>query len=1118
MKKFLTIMLVIIVTVALSFTVYYLVRDDESIYLSRTTLYVTSGDDFNIDINFDNKKSYTKHEVNVDKDQIVRHNGGNEFTALTGGYTKVLFQTNNANYRNLDCVVYVGDGTSKSTPFYIQTADQLLQIGKADEKGIVKYPLNAYYELRNNLVLSDLADINLGYWSPIGYNNETGIEQEFTGYFDGKGYSIVNLNLDKYSYNNEVTTGNLQMTAQSYTNAGLFSKLGMGAIVKNIKFENASINGSYETAGIVAGLSTAGKIERIEILKATLNLQGTNFGGTIVGRMTSQLVGKVYSIATIDRVGINLDLNYPSQVFGGIVGENVGGYVIYSYVTGNADLFQEYANFVFGGIVGKNTVAINRVEGSSVDVKVGAHVKDTYTSMTYTYIIPESKENNLATSSIGMVIGANKTFVGQKDVAGEMVTTYSNKIIGNYYNNTTSNVNINEELRNFKGVSIYRNESDATLTYGDATTGDTVYEVVGLTAENMLLKESYLSHISDSRIITWKFGTVWIEVYNALPVLDYADQVVTSDLTDIGDGVEVNSIEGLINKLTGLDEDFDINTQPIVLSQDIDLSSIIWTPIGTESAPFNGKIYASYDPDIYADTGEKVYYKILNLHTQTQTITIGKNNVIAGPSSTLTYSAMFNYLGTEAELHNVIIENSTIINGDYSAGIAVVNKGLIEDCAVVNSTIQGSIKAGGLVVYNEGTITNYFNKTSESTGVYGNGIYLKNSNVKVSVSTSGLDVAVGGIAVENNGNIKNAVVTGSENNYVSILANDNAINSAYLGGIAAINNATISDSYVSFTSSSNGINTNGNFTAVAGGIAGTTKGVINRSYASTNISVSMTRTNSIAAGIAGEVIGTGNISVSGFYGNNKMISGYNASGIAGLLNQSLKRKIALDGWDAFWGNAKLTTTKMDMGTGIIQSFIEGSVTIMGERVGGLVVDLTSGAILDSYVGAVTLKGYSSASQVANFALKATSSPRDKDGDKFTTGIIAYCYSNASFDNPGTSYGVSGNDILEAVAMQVENKTSAFGVGLIVSKSKTNGTKFFGEGWPMYNWFKDGQYNCKASEDDMYPSNSTNNKYVGFGFDSSIWGFDSNQLGGNRVGDLGPVLNNSIVDTSILIVD
>ena len=479
---------------------------------------------------------------------------------------------------------------------------------------------------------------------------------------------------------------------------------------------------------------------------------------------------------------------------------------------------------------------------------------------------------------------------------------------------------------------------------------------------------------------------------------------------------------------------------------------------------------------------------------------------------------MFNYIGANAEIHNLVIQNGSFI-GDYAAALAVHNYGLIEDCTIADTSVQGGIMAGGMVVYNEGTITNYSNKTTTSTGTYGNGVFVNNTNVQVITNTSGLNVAAAGLAVLNNGNIKNVSVTGSEEYSISIMSNGNTINTSYLGGISAFNYGSIKNAYVSFVTNSEGIKTNGNFYAIAGGIAGTTQSTIEDSFASVNISLSLTNSSSVAGGVVGEILGIGEINNTGYYGNNKIISAYNAGGIAGLLNQSLKRKIALDGWDATWGNAKFITSKEQMGTGIRESFVDGSVIIKGERVGGLVVDLTSGAILDSYVGSVTLTGNSSSSEVANLALKATASTKDKDDNgNFTTGIIAYCFSNASFNNSGTSYGVSGNDILEAVAIQVEKKTSAFGVAVIVSKSKTSGTKFYGEGWPIYNWFKDGQYNCKTSDGDMYPSDATSNKYTNFGFSTSIWSFDVDQLGRTKVGNITPILSNSIIDTASLNID
>lgn len=1103
MKKFLAILLSLIVTVALGFTIFYIVRDNEEIYLSTSTLYVSQGDTFDIDINFKNKKSYTNYEVIVDKSSIVQYNETEEnFTAIGGGYTKVLFRTSNVNYRNLDCVVYVGDGLSKSTPFYISTAEEFAQIGKVDENGECKYPLNAYYALRDNIVLSDLASSNLGYWAPIGYNEETGESLEFTGYLDGRGYSIINLNLDKNAFNEEVDNGNLQLTKQTYTDAGLFAKLGQNAEVKNLKFENASIKGAYNTAGLVAGVSNSAKIERIEVKNATFDLTDTLVAGAIIGKMESKLSNDLYVTATIDRTSANLTLVSPSKVFGGIVGENIGGYVIYSYAVGTAELYNNYTDkIVYGGIAGKNVVAVNVVDAN--EKILGAHIKDCYTSISLSYTIPEDGANNVSKIVAGMIIGYNKTSVSTKEYAGDIKTVYSNKIIGNYYNNEISKIVVGNTTTNYTGVASYVNTADAKITYADKE-----YEVQGKTATELTLVETFKSHIDNNNIVLWKFGTVWIESYAKMPILDYSEQAVSTDLYTINDGIKVTSKTEFLAKL----EDYD-QTQPIVIGEDIDFTGTVWNVLGTEENPFNAKIYADYYEDAL---GNKVYYKLKNITTSNQYNT-----------NELTYASLFGYLGKDAELHNIVLENATFINGTHSAGFAYQNDGLIEDCVILNSKIQGKVSAAGIAVINNGIITKYANrviKDSNELSIIGAGVVVNNTDIRVAINEVEGAVLTGnvkasGIACVNNASIKGAYVFGNTKDYAIKIVSTGSSASATLAGIAGENNGSITNSNVSFVKESDGIRAEGNFYAIAGGISAVSRGAITGSYVSSNIITSYENDRNISAGLVADLLENGNISKSGYYANGKTIEGYTASGIAGILSQTALRKIGLNGWDAFWGGAKLSTTKEEMGNGVVQCFVSGNTIIKGNRVAGLVVNVTNGAIIDSYVGTgVELTGIDSSSQVANFALTVACNAKNTEDGKFSTGIIAYCYSDATFNNPGKSYGVCGNNILETPTGSYDKKSCGFGINLIVSKSKTNGTTFFDESWPIYNWFKDGQGNCKTSDSSMYTTDGSNNKFRGFGFETGIWTFDVTQLNAVRTGNIGPTLSNAIIDTTLLLVD
>lgn len=1095
MKKFLAIMLSIIVVVALGFTVFYLVRDNEEIYLSTSSIYVSKGDTFDIDINFKNKKSYTDYEILVDKSSVVKYNeeSGN-FTALAGGYTKVLFRTSNVNYRNLDCVVYVGDGNATS-PFYITSTEQILQIGKKDEEGNCRYPLDAYYALRSNIALSDAAVENLGYWSPIGYDAKTGEVEAFTGQFDGRGYTISNMALDKAAFNNDLSNTELDLPAQNYTYAGLFAKLGANAVVKNVKFENATITGEYEYAGVVAGVSESADIERVEIKSATLDLTNTNVAGTVVGKMVSTVVSQAYVSSSLDRVSAVVTVKNPSKVFGGLVGENHGGYVVYSYATGNVELYNEYSKLVVGGIVGSNKTTSNSV--SSRTVYSGASVKDCYTNLSFAYNVAEGKTANINNVTAGMIVGENITGTKTKDYGTGAKTTYLNKLIGNYYNSDSANVSADGTSKSFVGVGTYTNISGTYIAYNDE-----IYVITGATAKNMKLAETYVSHVSNGDIILWKFGTVWIETNNDFPKLDYVEQAVSPEIDGIEDAEVANTVDRFLELLN------DKNTTSIVIGANLDFSGKTWEVKELK----NIKIYADYDETKTSADGSKVYYKLLNIKTN--------NSLNNNP---LEYASLFSYIGKDAELHNITLENATFTNGNYSAGFAYKNEGLIQDCAIVNSTIIGKKEASGIVINNDGIISKSSQQTKDANGniayVYGKGVFVEDTSITVQINeTSNVlagDVKASGIAIVNTKNISGVVVRGNTNSVSIKVKSTGSVANAKIAGAVVENNGSISNVNVSFVADSDGIKAEGSFKAEAAGLSVVNSGSIKNSYVSSNIYTYSGNDGNMSAGLVAEIVDTGMIENCGFYGNNKVIEGYRSAGIAVTLSQTALRKISLNGWDAFWGNAKLNTTKAEMGNGVVKCYIAGSTTVYGHNVAGLVISISNGAVLDSYVGTnVTLKGLNSNSTVANFAISVSCNINNKENGKFSTGIIAYCYSDASLDNSGTTYGVAGDNIL-AVASNESKKNCGFGISLIVSKSKTSGTKFFDEDLlHPQNWGSAGQGNCKASDSEMHTNNGGDNKFRNFGFVTEIWSFDTNQLGKSKT-DVGPTVSDGLVNTSLL---
>ena len=119
--------------------------------------------------------------------------------------------------------------------------------------------------------------------------------------------------------------------------------------------------------------------------------------------------------------------------------------------------------------------------------------------------------------------------------------------------------------------------------------------------------------------------------------------------------------------------DTDIN---IILDNDIDLSDIDWTPIGTESRPYTG----TFD-------GNNKTIRGLEINQS------GTDNV-----------GLIGYLGSEGKVQNVVLANISVSGANYVGGIAGQTDGTVENCSV-NGTVTGQNQTGGIVGRNFSTIS-----------------------------------------------------------------------------------------------------------------------------------------------------------------------------------------------------------------------------------------------------------------------------------------------------------------------------------------------------------------------------------------------------------------------------
>lgn len=1040
MKKFLIYLVVILVAVSVGFTVFYLVKDNETISISTSNIYMREGDVIDdLEVIYENKKSFSDYDVFSSNEDIAKYDKDRgTLTAVSGGIATITFRTTNVKFRNLSCQVYVGDG-SITSPYYIQTAKDLREIGafvKTGETTSIKYGVDKCYKLVNNINLAE-GHSATSYWVPIGTGNEAG----FTGNFDGNGYTISNVNVNKQEYIaavNKIENFTDDVSGyREYVDAGLFSKIGVNGRVCNLKVDNVNISGSYNNGttlgnvGIIAG-QNYGTIERVEIILGNIDVTDTIHVGGITGANISSensveitddagVVTRDYYryTARIDRcianVKLGIDKDYVdgeikgvSKIVGGLAGKNDGGIIIYSYSKGEAHLNSQTT--YYGGIVGYNVYANFTKHISYLYDYSGAHIKDCYSLMKL------RKVNAINSNAlIGGIIGYNYDDVALdldvNGVDGVEAAGHINKVIGNYYltenlnfveNTSTINPDDNTtttpEPTNYIGCGEYRNNGQK-VDYPD-----TDYIIQGKNAVELKLQYTYKSHEEIERIenvdsgefeiqttvIPWKFDSIWYfnaNLNDGFPTINFANIEVSDDLYDISDGSTIDTVEKL--KTIKLDGHY-------IITADIKFSdSDVWVPIGTMNKPFVGSLKAG----AYIENGVKNYYKIYNLKTSEET------KLTEIKREELEYAGLFGVTNGEkgGSIENITLVNPIIANGRTVGGIVATNgyvtqirgkattfKGLtVENCQIMGGTLRGVNKVGGIVGDNLGTV-----KTSSAVD-YRDDNYNLVSKVQILLYGNSEGYA-GGIVGYNSG-----VITGSrfaEKSNVVAKSGDAVMINVYVGGIAGINNGTISNCSVT---SEEGVLIEG-LKGSIGGIAGTNQSEINNVVVSTSINAPIANDQVYVGGIAGSIISKS--SVKNALVTNTAIRGYNAGGIAGLINYSTpynyKYQLTVD------KNYKYELSDDDKDTVSVVA-VDNKTSVEGKLAGGFAAIIDNGIIRNSYTRA-TLRGVDSKSTKAGFAVDLNLNKTTRD-----VAIIINCYNACEFskDN-GKNYSVSPREILQ----------------------------------------------------------------------------------------------------------
>ena len=199
-----------------------------------------------------------------------------------------------------------------------ESGSKVLALCSCSDLNLTRGNLSGSYQLQNAIDCSATSTWNdYAGFTPIGTNGA-----RFTGSFDGQGFNISNLNIN--------------LTSTDFV--GLFGAVDSGGSILNTGLVNVNITG-HDYVGALAGMIVYGRINN-----------SLAVGGNVTGNIrVGGLVGDNY--ANISNSYTALDVfskGSSASSIGGFVGELLGGFINYSFATGNV---KSYGSRV-GGLVG----------------------------------------------------------------------------------------------------------------------------------------------------------------------------------------------------------------------------------------------------------------------------------------------------------------------------------------------------------------------------------------------------------------------------------------------------------------------------------------------------------------------------------------------------------------------------------------------------------------------------------------------------------------------------------------------------------------------------------------------------------------------------------------------
>lgn len=805
-------------------------------------------------------------DVNGSKFDFTKYDSN--FTGTGDGH-KFIYELNNLNF-----TVNGTNGNAADTVYVeVSTGEQLKAIQNAGSEA-----LRYNYALMGDINASDVS----GY-EAIG----TGSSNGFTGIFDGRGNRIIGLTVDKFN-------------GQNTANAGIFSTVGEGGVVKDVNIYSGTFTGTT-TAGAVAGKNN-GRIEGIVTFGNTVTVTENNGNaGGIVGVNNSGSFSKnettgstndgvlTNGIYDVESTG-SVIAGSSTAVAGGLVGTNNGGIAnsfsdsavtVGTNVTGGTSAG-------LGGVVGVNTEKGNvqyvdslgvtnggATNSSNIGGIIGTNNGNMYSG--YNESIVSGKDNvggiigtnakgkkveNVVnatgvegTNNVGGLIGDNRgnvtngrnngTITGNKNVGGMVGINGENSTLTNLVNDSSAAITGEQYVGGIAG------DNAGTITTGNEETD----ENVNLINRGTITGQQYVGGVagSNSGTITNANNDVELNVKDSTATGNDAAEyfggiagVNTGTINKATNTADVNAdgatyVGGIVGKNDGILKDMAGNSGNVTGKNYVGGVA----GLNTNNKPLDG-VKASNTGTVFATAG-------------------GAGGIFAVNNANITNSKLTN--------NGAVIGNS----GNGTGGIFGVNTGNISTSSLINEVdgqVIGTNNVGGLIGKNTGTIIggrddadSYYKYKIYNNGVINVGTWTdRDGDGVVDVDTNEFNAQAGSNI---GGLIGNNTTENGKTGSLTAGYNTGAINasgSTNVGGIAGSNSGKIEQVFNTIMVADGALDLNGKTQSVAvtggtnvGGLVGNNSGILNNAYNTT----SEVKGN---AASTGNLVGTNSDTVQYVYG------------------------------------------------------------------------------------------------------------------------------------------------------------------------------------------------------------------------------------------------------------